>query len=194
MALAAVAPTYPLVMLAVLAAGVGVAAYHPEGSKFASYVSGERRASGMAFFSVGGNLGFALGPVLASGVVIALGLTGGLLIALPGLVVAVGLLAVRPTSRSCAERRRRGRRARGRAAGRSRASPLRRRPAERRAHGPPVRAALRSRTRPQRGARNGAALALPAHGRDRDALRRLLRPTASAGAPCCSAASSSRRR
>lgn len=96
MALAAVAPTYPLVMLAVLAAGVGVAAYHPEGSKFASYVSGERRASGMAFFSVGGNLGFALGPVLASGVVIALGLTGGLLIALPGLVVAVGLLAVRP--------------------------------------------------------------------------------------------------
>jgi FSR family fosmidomycin resistance protein-like MFS transporter len=96
MALAVVAPTYPLVMLAVLAAGVGVAAYHPEGSKFASYVSGERRASGMAFFSVGGNLGFALGPVLASGVVIALGLTGGLLIALPGLVVAVGLLAVRP--------------------------------------------------------------------------------------------------
>jgi FSR family fosmidomycin resistance protein-like MFS transporter len=96
MALAAVAPTYPLVMLAVLAAGVGVAAYHPEGSKFASYVSGEQRASGMAFFSVGGNLGFALGPVLASGVVIALGLTGGLLIALPGLVVAAGLLAVRP--------------------------------------------------------------------------------------------------
>ena len=96
MALAAVAPTYPLVMLAVLAAGVGVAAYHPEGSKFASYVSGEQRASGMAFFSVGGNLGFALGPVLASGVVIALGLTGGLLIALPGLLVAVGLLAVRP--------------------------------------------------------------------------------------------------
>jgi MFS transporter, FSR family, fosmidomycin resistance protein len=96
MALAAVAPTYPLVMLAVLAAGVGVAAYHPEGSKFASYVSGERRASGMAFFSVGGNLGFALGPVLASGVVIALGLTGGLLIALPGLIVAAALLAVRP--------------------------------------------------------------------------------------------------
>ena len=61
MALAAVAPTYPLVMLAVLAAGVGVAAYHPEWSKFASYVSGERRASGMAFFSVGGNLGFASG-------------------------------------------------------------------------------------------------------------------------------------
>lgn len=96
MALASVAPSYPLVLVAVLAAGVGVAAYHPEGSKFASYVSGERRASGMAFFSVGGNLGFALGPVLATGLVLWLGLTGGLLIALPGLAVAAGLLAVRP--------------------------------------------------------------------------------------------------
>src|SRR5215204_5429813 len=51
---------------------VGVAAYHPEASKFANYVSGDRRASGMAFFSVGGNLGFALGPFLASSIVLAL--------------------------------------------------------------------------------------------------------------------------
>lgn len=96
MALAAVAPSYFLVVLAVLASGLGVAAYHPEGSKFASYVSGERRASGMAFFSVGGNVGFALGPVVASGIVLALGLRGGLLLALPGLAVAAVLLAVRP--------------------------------------------------------------------------------------------------
>jgi FSR family fosmidomycin resistance protein-like MFS transporter len=96
MALAAVAPSYFLLVLAVLVSGLGVAAYHPEGSKFASYVSGERRASGMAFFSVGGNVGFALGPVVASGIVLALGLQGGLLLALPGLAVAAVLLAVRP--------------------------------------------------------------------------------------------------
>jgi FSR family fosmidomycin resistance protein-like MFS transporter len=96
MALAAVAPSYFLVVLAVLVSGLGVAAYHPEGSKFASFVSGERRASGMAFFSVGGNVGFALGPVVASGIVLALGLRGGLLLALPGLAVAAVLLAVRP--------------------------------------------------------------------------------------------------
>jgi FSR family fosmidomycin resistance protein-like MFS transporter len=96
MALASVAPSYPLVVLAVLAAGVGVAAYHPEGSKFASYVSGERRASGMAFFSVGGNVGFALGPVIATGIVLGLGLRGGLLLALPGIALAAVLLAVLP--------------------------------------------------------------------------------------------------
>ena len=69
MALAAAAPSYPLTFLAVLAAGLGVAAYHPEGSKFASYASGTRRASGMSFFSVGGNIGFALGPVYASALI-----------------------------------------------------------------------------------------------------------------------------
>ena len=93
MAFAALAPSYWLVLVGVLASGVGVAAYHPEGSKFASYVSGRRRASGMSLFSVGGNVGFAIGPLLASFFVITLGLglDGGALIALPGLAVAVML-------------------------------------------------------------------------------------------------------
>jgi FSR family fosmidomycin resistance protein-like MFS transporter len=96
MALAAVAPSYWLVALCVLVSGLGVAAYHPEGSKFASYVSGRRRASGMAFFSIGGNIGFALGPLVASSAVIAFGLDGGLVLALPGLLVAAMLVAARP--------------------------------------------------------------------------------------------------
>ena len=95
MALATLAPSYPLLLLAVLASGLGVAAYHPEGSKFASYVSGRRRASGMSLFSIGGNVGFALGPLVASTAVLALGLEGGMVVAIPGLVVAVVLLAVR---------------------------------------------------------------------------------------------------
>jgi FSR family fosmidomycin resistance protein-like MFS transporter len=94
MGAAAIAPAYWLVLLAVLAAGVGVAAYHPEGSKFASYVSGARRASGMSFFSVGGNVGFALGPILAAALILALGLNGAALLAVPGLAVAGGLLFV----------------------------------------------------------------------------------------------------
>ncbi len=94
MAAAAVVPSYGLVVLAVIVSGLGVAAYHPEGSKFASYVSGGRRASGMSFFSVGGNIGFALGPLVASFVILTLGLglEGGVLIAVPGLVVGVALL------------------------------------------------------------------------------------------------------
>jgi MFS transporter, FSR family, fosmidomycin resistance protein len=93
-ALAAISPSYPVLLLFVLLSGLGVAAFHPEGSKFASYVSGRRRASGMAVFSVGGNLGFALGPLLGSVLVgSALGLEGGLLLVLPGLAVAALLVA-----------------------------------------------------------------------------------------------------
>ena len=96
MALAAVAPSYPLVLLAVLLSGLGVAAYHPEGSKFASYVSGRRRASGMALFSIGGNVGFALGPLIAGTAALVVGLEGGLVLAVPGLAIAAFLLSARP--------------------------------------------------------------------------------------------------
>src|SRR5688500_17375775 len=54
-ALAAAAPEYWLVVALVTVSGLGSAAYHPEGSKFAVFASGPRRASGMSFFSIGGN-------------------------------------------------------------------------------------------------------------------------------------------
>ncbi|HEU5278525.1 MAG TPA: MFS transporter [Gaiellaceae bacterium] len=91
-ALAADAPSYWLVLPLVLVSGIGVAAFHPEGSKFAGYVSGRKRASGMAWFSIGGNLGYALGPVAATAVLAAVGLRGGLLLAVPCLVVAAAIL------------------------------------------------------------------------------------------------------
>ncbi len=104
--LASAAPTYPLVLVCVVVSGLGVAAFHPEGSKFAAFAGGRRRASAMSFFSIGGNLGFALGPTVATPLVLALGLTGGLLLAVPGLVVAIALLALMPFLGSFAPERR----------------------------------------------------------------------------------------
>lgn len=95
-ALAADAPSYWLVILLVVVSGIGVAAYHPEGSKFAAYVSGRRRASGMSLFSLGGNIGYALGPIVATPIVLAFGLRGGFLLVAPCLVVAALLLALAP--------------------------------------------------------------------------------------------------
>jgi FSR family fosmidomycin resistance protein-like MFS transporter len=89
--LTAAAPAYWLVLLFVVLSGLGTAAYHPEGSKFAAYASGDRRASGMSLFSIGGNMGYALGPIAATAVVVHLGLGGGLVLAVPCLAVA-GLL------------------------------------------------------------------------------------------------------
>src|SRR3954452_1131763 len=56
---AAAMPSYWLVALLVVVSGLGVAAFHPEGSKYAAYTSGQKRASGMSAFSIGGNIGFA---------------------------------------------------------------------------------------------------------------------------------------
>ncbi len=92
-ALAGVVHGYPVTFATIALAGVGIGAYHPEAARYANYVSRTRRASGMSFFSVGGNIGFALGPVLVTPVVLALGLTGTVWLIVPFLVVAV-LLAL----------------------------------------------------------------------------------------------------
>ncbi len=96
MALVGVAPSYPLIFASVVVSGVGVAAFHPEAARFANYVSGARRARGMSFFSVGGNAGFALGPIVATPLVLAFGLPGTLFLALPAALMAGVMVAETP--------------------------------------------------------------------------------------------------
>jgi len=91
--LAAWAPSYWLVVAFVFVAGIGVAAYHPEGAKLAVYVSGRKRASGMSLFNIGGNTGYALGPIVVTAFVVSLGIGwGGIVASVPVLVVAGVLL------------------------------------------------------------------------------------------------------
>lgn len=91
-AVGTVMPSYWLLLLFVVISGLGVAAYHPEASKCASFAAGDRRATGMSLFSVGGNIGYGLGPVIAVPLVEWLGMEGGLLIAVPTTIVALLLL------------------------------------------------------------------------------------------------------
>jgi MFS transporter, FSR family, fosmidomycin resistance protein len=88
-ALAGVMESYAATFAVVVASGLGVAAYHPEASRFANYVAGERRATAMSFFSVGGNAGFALGPVVVTPLALAFGLGGTPLVAVVPTVVAL---------------------------------------------------------------------------------------------------------
>ena len=90
-ALTGVAPTYPLVLLCIVLSGLGVAAFHPESARFANYVSGSRRARGMSYFSVGGNAGVALGPVVATPLVLYFGLPGTFFLALPAVLMSLVL-------------------------------------------------------------------------------------------------------
>ena len=87
-ALLGVLPTLPLLFGAALLSGIGVAMFHPEAARFANYVSGQRKATGMRWFTVGGNLGFALGPAFATTVVSVWGMHGTLAAAVPVAVLA----------------------------------------------------------------------------------------------------------
>ncbi|MHB8461154.1 MAG: MFS transporter [Vulcanimicrobiaceae bacterium] len=84
-----IAPHYWLALLAALVAGIGVAAFHPEGSRYANYFSGTRRAVGMGWFTLGGYAGFALGPLLITPLLLAFGLPGTAYIAIPGVLLAI---------------------------------------------------------------------------------------------------------
>jgi FSR family fosmidomycin resistance protein-like MFS transporter len=99
-ALAGLAPTYGLTFAAIVVSGLGVAAFHPEGSRFANYVSGARRASGMSLFSVGGNVGFGLGPVLVTPLLLAFGLHGTVFVMIPTGLMAIVLLSELPRLKS----------------------------------------------------------------------------------------------
>src|SRR3954466_8217013 len=83
--------TFWLTCVLVGLGGLGVAAFHPEGARYANYASGSRRGAGMSFFSVGGNAGFALGPILITPAVLAFGLSGTMIVAVLPLLVAIAL-------------------------------------------------------------------------------------------------------
>ena len=94
-ALIGVVDSYPATLLAIALSGVGVAAYHPEAARFARSVTGGGHV-GMSWFSLGGNVGFALAPVIATPVLIAGGLGAAPLLALPA---AVGMALTLPLLR-----------------------------------------------------------------------------------------------
>lgn len=89
LSLAGVMPSYYLVLAAIFFCGLGVAAFHPEGSKTVNFAAGSRKSSAMSLFSVGGNLGFGLGPVLGALFISAWGLAGSLAFLGPGLITAI---------------------------------------------------------------------------------------------------------
>ena len=72
----AVAPTFPLLLLASAVVGTGSAIFHPESSRIARIASGGQHGFAQSFFQVGGNTGSAIGPLLAAFIVLPQGQIG----------------------------------------------------------------------------------------------------------------------
>jgi len=78
---------WPLLVVVALG-GFGSALFHPAGSVVASVAHSRRRGASMSIFSVGGNAGAALSPLLMAAVIGWLGLRGTLVTVPLGLVTA----------------------------------------------------------------------------------------------------------
>jgi FSR family fosmidomycin resistance protein-like MFS transporter len=90
--LLAIAPTFPLLLLAAALIGMGSAVFHPESSRVARMASGGKHGFAQSFFQVGGNTGSAIGPLLAVFIVLPHGQIGSAwfsLAALLGIFVLV---------------------------------------------------------------------------------------------------------
>jgi len=69
----AYAPSYLLLILGAMMIGLGSAIFHPEASRIARAASGGRFGTAQSVFQVGGNVGHAVGPLLAAFIVAPLG-------------------------------------------------------------------------------------------------------------------------
>ena len=93
---------YALIFAAIALSGLGISAFHPEAARRVRFVSGSRAATSMSLFTVGGMAGFALGPLLITPVLIAMGTSGALVVALP--VVLMGAVVTYQLPRLAAAR------------------------------------------------------------------------------------------
>jgi MFS transporter, FSR family, fosmidomycin resistance protein len=87
--------TFLSVLILVTISGLGVASYHPEGYKTAHFFTGERSVTGMSVFAVGGNVGFAIGPIMTVYIVRYLGFSAIPLAVLPALFLTAAVLYYR---------------------------------------------------------------------------------------------------
>jgi FSR family fosmidomycin resistance protein-like MFS transporter len=90
------APSYSMLVLLLVAGGIGIGSFHPQAAAMAAAASGERRRIGMAMFSALGTLGFAFGPLVITRVVARFGLDHSYYVVGLGLVTSLVLYRICP--------------------------------------------------------------------------------------------------
>ena len=86
--LTGVVPSFYLGVLVVALSGLGVAAFHPEGARLIHFLAGDRKATAMSLFAIGGQLGYAIGPLTATAAMLLWGLKGSISLVVPTAIVA----------------------------------------------------------------------------------------------------------
>jgi FSR family fosmidomycin resistance protein-like MFS transporter len=93
---------YWFIFSAVTIMGIGAAIFHPEAARLVNSISGKQRGSGMSIFSIGGNGGFGVGPILAVAAIELFGMQGLVLFGIIGIVMSVILIHIVPRIKATA--------------------------------------------------------------------------------------------
>jgi FSR family fosmidomycin resistance protein-like MFS transporter len=80
-------PNFYTALFLVGLSGLGTAAYHPRAYMATFQVSGDRRGFGAAIFGTAGNIGFAIGPLVGSFLVLGYGLHATIYVLIPGVLI-----------------------------------------------------------------------------------------------------------
>lgn len=81
------------VMLAVVGiCGIGSSLFHPTAARLANQVAGTHKGLALSIFSIGGNAGFVIGPLVAAALLAAFGLQGTIFFGILAVITAVSLV------------------------------------------------------------------------------------------------------
>ena len=94
------APDLRVIVPSAMLSGIGIAMFHPEGGRLANLVAGKHKGRGMSIFAVGGNVGFATGPVLVAIFIGTFGMAGTIAFLIPSTLYALFLLRMNATFKS----------------------------------------------------------------------------------------------
>ncbi len=89
LALTGMCQSYEWIMVLAIISGVGIAAYHPEAARLVNFAAGAKKGTAMSLFGVGGTIGFAIGPIIATAALLQWGLKGTLVLILPVSIMAL---------------------------------------------------------------------------------------------------------
>ena len=87
---------YWIIFALITLTGIGNAIFHPEAARMVNKISGNKRGTALSIFSVGGNSGSAIGPVIAVASITMFGMNGTTVLCFVGIIMAMILMILVP--------------------------------------------------------------------------------------------------
>lgn len=96
MGMAGLFRNYWIIFTVITLSGIGSAIFHPEAARMVNKVSGNNRGMALSIFSVGGNSGFAIGPMIVVASIATYSMKGTAVLCLIAIIMAMILMVLVP--------------------------------------------------------------------------------------------------